>query len=130
MVTPQHKYTPRVNIEHEVELVTSGTLGKNVPVPNRVTTLSNLIIRLKRYKHAIRWKDNFLRNTIVDNKTGIKEITEKGPNSAISPKCHNAKTKPLNNSDNAPVGSLVLDSFSKELEETLFKKVYKYHDKN
>ena len=49
------------DIEREVLKVTSGISEKFVAEPNRASAFCDLIIGLKRYKNAIRWKDFFLR---------------------------------------------------------------------
>ena len=64
MVTPQNNNHPTINIdgcaiERTVQAITSVTSEKFVTTPSRMNVLSDLLIGLKRFRNAIRWKAFF-----------------------------------------------------------------------
>ena len=70
MVKPQPN---TYNIERAVQKVTSGISEKFVSEPSIANAMGDLIIGLKRYKNAIRWKEFFItkdnNNMLSDNPT-------------------------------------------------------------
>ena len=121
MVTPQ----PDINIEREVLRVTSGISEKFVTAPTRSSSLSDLLIGLKRYKNSIRWKEYFIinkENSDQQNKNNDNNSKNDAENSTInlsdvSSSSLNTSLKPKNRQKNAPVGTPQLEVFFDELEK-------------
>ena len=138
MVIPQ----PNIiyDIEREVQKVTSGISEKFVSEPSKANALSDLIIGLKRYKNAIRWKEFFLQNNVakespestVTDDSSVESPTNTSicsDTSLTSKSSLNTKLKPKNKSKNAPVGIPALEDFFKELEEILFGRLNDNYEK-
>ena len=51
-----------INVSKEVQSTTRGISEKNIPLPNRDSLLSDLLIGLKRFRNVVRWKEFFLKN--------------------------------------------------------------------
>ena len=129
------------DIECEVQKVTSGISEKFVSEPSKANALSDLIIGLKRFKNAIRWKEHFLANTTASQTN--PEVTDTDNSSVESPSTSTINSKdslssnsslstnlkPKNTSKNAPIGSHGLEAFFRELEELLFARLENYYEK-
>ena len=70
------------HIQREVLHVTSETLDKYLLAPNRNQILSDLLIGLKRFRNAVRWKYFFVEKKRVD-----KELKD----SLLSQNTYNSK---------------------------------------
>ena len=136
MVTPQNNNHSTINIdecaiERAVLAITSVTSEKFVTTPSRTNVLSDLLIGLKRFRNAIRWKAFFQEKADeASNKTvKVKEIAEdKSTSTSESKGSLNTKMKPSNKSKNAPVASKNVEAFLKEVEITLIKQVNLFYD--
>ena len=107
------------------------TSEKFVTTPNRTNVLSDLLIGLKRFRNAIRWKAFFQERADEENNKTIKvkEIAEdKSTSTSKSKGSLNTKMKPSNKSKNAPVASKNVEAFLKEVEITLIKQVNLFYD--
>ena len=113
--------------------MTSGISEKFVSEPSKANALSDLIIGLKRYKNAIRWKKHFLpKNSETPDdpsETESDNSSVETTNSSIhSANSLNTNLKPKNKSKNAPPGTPALEAFFKELEALLFNRLDRYYD--
>ena len=81
MVTPRLDSHSTINIEEndiesEVLAITSVTSEKFVAAPNKTNVISDLLIGLKRFRNATRWKaffhDKKKEDNKEDNETNIK----------------------------------------------------------
>ena len=110
--------TLEIDIQSEVQSITSETSEKFVAEPSKADALSDLIIGLKRYKNTIRWKEYFMNNPCNDstnyndkiNKVNKSESTKDKLKTSISASLGN-KLKPTNKSKNAPPGSSTLEAY-------------------
>jgi len=73
MVTPR-KNNLEIDIQSELLSITSETSEQFVAEPRKADTLSDLIIGLKRYKNAIRWKEFFINNPCKDLEDSSSKI--------------------------------------------------------
>ena len=92
-----------------------------------------MIIGLKRYKNAVRWKEHLLpkNSETSDNPSEIKSdnLSVETTNSSIhSENSLNTHLKPNNKSKNVPPGTPALEAFFKELEALLFNRLDRYYD--
>ena len=137
MVTPQNNNHPTINIdgcaiERTVQAITSVTSEKFVTTPSRMNVLSDLLIGLKRFRNAIRWKAFFQEKAEEENNKTVKRTKElaedKSTSTSESKGSLNTKMKPSNKSKYAPMASRKVEAFLKEVETTLIKQVNLFYD--
>ena len=127
MVTPQSNSNSTINIEEcpierAVLAITSVTSEKFVAEPDKSTVLSDLLIGLKRFRNAVRWKAFFQekaeeqKNKVQSNDNStIEEVSnENAPTiESISNGSLNTNLKAENKSINAPIASKQVEAFLK-----------------
>jgi hypothetical protein len=65
-------FNPLENLSNEVLCLSSETLEKYVPVPHKGQVLQDLLIGIKRFKYAVRWKWFWMEKARME-KEGILE---------------------------------------------------------
>ena len=132
MITPQTDSHSLFNndgddIESEVLAITSVTSEKFVAAPNKTNVISDLLIGLKRFRNATRWKAFFHENRKGDDNKNDNNYNKKNDESIsssleiASERGLNTNLKPTNMSNNAPIASNEVESFLKEVETTLIQ---------
>ena len=131
MVTPPpHVYSSTNldanDVESAVIGITSVTSEKYVAAPNEETVLGDLLIGLKRFRNAVRWKA-FFQEREEGTRTNEEEVRENPEEPKPAKTCRVrdlnkglcTNLKPQNRSKMAPIASDNVESFIKEVERTL-----------
>ena len=146
MVTPQSNNHSTIHIEEcpierAVLAITSVTSEKFVTEPDKTTVLSDLLIGLKRFRNAVRWKAFFMEKAEEQkNKENKEHSNEHSPieeasneNASnvdtISNGSLNTNLKAENKSVNAPIASKQVEAFLNETEKSLIEQVNSFYDK-
>ena len=68
----------RTNLQDEVLSLSSGTSEKYVPQPSRLQIQSDILLGLRRFKNAVRWKE-FSRLAKIEANASDKAVDDKAP---------------------------------------------------